>query len=731
MPFKIKHPSFEVIVDIPANPSNQLMKLIICYLEKSNDFANYVEDTLSVKATTVRMFYEFLEDTGNLNKSIMDLPNMLFNVFAKWCGERRTIIRGNGEGARNRALNIMQIINKALGEFSNVLGWSNLERAKTQRLNDSFNIQKRPSKKRAPLSGLAGKDCPYSDKQLFQSLRYVNAWLIIEESRQRELVLASSSVCSILEKIRNSHTPDELMTMRSFSHFSEFIKRSPKHPSHLTCIDDLVQLAQSVNEVSDIYVKEGFIRSMSLLQSKTLSKAKVIDLSNRIIFNKNSYYPFSFDIEKPTNLKGNRVSAQFKRFTPFELLFPSHVNVTSMINLLASERIQYSGLTRLCLDDVKKTIDPIYEIESIEFDFSKVRAFSDFSTMQYKSNDKNPLVYKAYNTYLKSITSCQRLLPIEYRGASGKNKPIIILNALLPKYSTSMFEGKNYHISEGISFRLLSDENSLLRKKINLDAGDKQNEFVDPFCWLLKHIIDSYTGTRKGSDRTCRVKEGNLERLYLSTEYIGNSRVTLEKTELVTEFGSDLDKNKVGKRPFSLNSDLSDVAFLTAHKTKTKYNVYLDRLPEKERVEFIESAPIRVAELMEIDAMKLSKLKDTSKVFTVYEAKKILGLLNVDELYMSVDETLIGLDGEIKNGDETLYISTVENAALITRHIKHYESEIPRLLQNHPEHRTRIMDALLACYNLQLVLKKFPQNIVERSRNMAANLANELFPPLV
>lgn len=677
------------------------------------------------------MFQEFLDDTGYIGKSIRDLPDMLFNIFAKWCAERRTFIRGNGEGARSRAVSLIGILNIALDEHYQSLGWSNLEVAKLRRMKNTFNIQRRPSLKRPPLSGLAGKDCPFSDKQLFQSLRYVNAWLIIEENRQKDIVLSSPNVIIVLDRIRKNHSPDELMTMRSFTHFSEFIKRKPSHPCHLTSIDDLIELAQNVKEVSDELVKESCLRAMSLLQTKSLSKNMILDLSNRISFANKSYCPFLIDSALGHHVKGNRVTAQYKRFTPFELLYPSHTSVTCMINLLASERVQHGGLSLLKINDVITTIDPITKIKGLEINFRKVRAFSSFSSIKYQSNDRNPLVYKAYSTYLESICRCQDILPFEYKGKSARNIPINIMNALLPKYSSGIFEGSMYHISEAVPFRLLSDETSLLREKINNDAGVKKDEFVAPFCWLLDRIIESFTGTRKGSERTQKEKEIEYDRLFLSTEYIGNSRVALDSNVMVAETGINDGANSKDKKPFTLNSALSDVSFLTAHNTDTKHNVYLDRLPTKEKIEFLESVPVRVAELMEIDAIKLISLKNKTKVYTVYEAKKVLGLLNVDELYLSLDEALIGLDGEIKHGNQTLYIATAENAALITRHIEHYESEIPRLLQNHPENRSRIMDAMLSCYKLKLVIKKFPYDIVKNSKDLASQLTDELFPPLV
>jgi len=401
---------------------------------------------------------------------------------------------------------------------------------------------------------------------------------------------------------------------------------------------------------------------------------------------------------------------------------------------IASERVQHTGIINITLDDVITNVCPHTNVKNLEIVFEKQRAKSFFSTLTYKSNDENPLIYESYKSYFDEIVDLQSYLPLDYRGSRNNNKKAInITNKLIPQLRSGIGEGSLYHIADSVMFSLLADDNSLLRKKINMDAAEQSDEYVAPFCWLLNRIIQSRTGSGKNSNeesKTVKEKATDRENLFLSTEYIGNSRLALEQGVIGREVNSS-DKNELDKKPFTLNSSLSDVAFLTAHNTDTKHNIYLDRLPEKEKAEFIESIPVRVAELMEVDALKLLNLKKRCKIYTVSEAKKALGLLNVEEIYQEVDAELIGLDGEIKHGEDVLYIATLENSAIILKHIEHLEEEIPRLLQNHPEARGRIMDALLSCYNLKLVINKFPKNIVEKSKEIAERLSSCLFPPLV
>lgn len=731
MTIYINHPTIDIEVNIPSNSHNKLIQILVEYFENSSSLRSQSKQTLKRKVTTVEWFYAFFIDIGYLELPLRDLPDSIFNVFANWCAERRTLIRGNGNGPRTRAVNLMGMVSTALEEQYGE-SWDFLDKVNFRRIKNNFNIQSRPSDKRQALKGLAGEECPYTDKQLFLSLRYVCAWLILEESRQKKVVLESDSIKALLSNLTLKHSPDELMTMHSFSHFNEIIKNAPRHPSHKESVSQLIKLANLINEVDDIYVKESFLRAMSSIQFKTLSESKIQKLSNRMVFHSKSYnhvyYEHSVGPEK-----GNRISPQFKRFTPFDLLYPSIASVISMINLLASERIQHSGLTKLTLDNVTINTNPSNMIKSLEVLFEKQRSNSCFSTIIYKSNDKNPLIYNAYKNYVDSMSSVQSLFPSEYRGSNATNKKSIkIKNKLLPQYRSRIFEGALYHIAEAIPFTLLADENSLLRKKINADIADKAEEYVAPFCWLLNSIINSRIGLRKNPELTKKTaKEKVRENLYLSTEYIGNSRVAFDRPNPVREIDGEYDDVILEKKPFTLNSSLSDISFLTAHNTDTKHNIYLDRLPEKERIDFIKSVPVRIAELMELDAMKLLELKKHNKVYTVSEAKKVLGLVNIDEIYLSIDEEFIGLDGEIKHGNDTLYIATKENASLILRHIEHYENEIPRLLQNHPEARGRIMDALLACYNLHLIIDKFPKDVLEKSREIASRLSCDLFPPLV
>ena len=732
MTIKIRHHSVEMEVNLPNRSNNKLISIIIRYFQGSSHLLSLSPESVKKYVTTVELFHEFIIDFGYLDMALRDIPASIFNTFSKWCAERRTIIRGNGEGARARSITIMGLIQKALEEKLDS-EWSRLEKVQFQKLKESFNIQKRPSEKRPPLIGLAGSSCIYSDKQLFQSLRYVCAWIILEEKRQKNRVLEFNGVKDILRRIVAKHTPQELLTMQSFSHFNEILKGRIKHPSHLESVYLLKELVEKVNEIEDIYVKESLLRSMSLLQFNTLSGDKIQDLSRRMEFYIDTYKHVSFNESLGTK-KGNRVTPQFKRFTPFDLLYTPLSSVLCMINLLASERVQHAGILNITLDDVIINICPHTNVNSLEIVFEKQRSKSFFSTLTYKSNDKNPLIYEAYKCYFDQISDFQSNLPLDYKGTRNNNKKSInITNKLIPQLRSGIAAGSHYHIADSIMFSLLADENSLLRKKINMDAGKEAGDYVAPFCWLLNRIIQSRTGSGKRVNEdsiTADAKAKKRESLFLSTEYIGNSRIALEQGVVANEV-VESENNELVKKSFTLNSSLSDIAFLTAHNTDTKHNVYLDRLPEKEKIEFIESIPVRVGELMEIDALKLLKFKKHNKVYSVIEAKKILGLLNVDEIYQEVDEEVIGLDGEIKYGEDVLYIATPENSALIIKHIEYLESEIPRLLQNHPEARGRVMDALLSCYNLKLIINKFPKNIVSESIKIAERLSNNLFPPLI
>jgi len=168
---------------------------------------------------------------------------------------------------------------------------------------------------------------------LFQSLRYVCAWIILEERRQKNRVLEFSGINEILSDIIAKHPPQELMTMQSFSHFNEILKGRTKHSCHSDSVLLFKELAEKVNEVEDIYVKESLLRAMSLLQFKTLSACKVQDISQRMEFYIDTYKHVSFN-ESLGTTKGNRITPQFKRFTPFDLLYIPLSSVICMVNLL-------------------------------------------------------------------------------------------------------------------------------------------------------------------------------------------------------------------------------------------------------------------------------------------------------------------------------------------------------------------------------------------------------------
>ena len=228
-----------------------------------------------------------------------------------------------------------------------------------------------------------------------------------------------------------------------------------------------------------------------------------------------------------------------------------------MVNLLASERVQHKGIINITLDDVITNICPYTYVMSLDIDFGKQRAKSYFSTLTYKSNDKNPLIYEAYKSYFDEIVNIQSHLPLDYRGSRNNNKKAInIINKLIPMLRTGIGEGGHYHIADSIMFSLLADDNSLLREKINVDAGEQAGDYVAPFCWLLNRIIQSRTGSGKNSNeksKTLKEKATARESIFLSTEYIGNSRLALEQGVVASEVNSS-EKNEIDSKPFTLNS---------------------------------------------------------------------------------------------------------------------------------------------------------------------------------
>ncbi|WP_413284043.1 hypothetical protein [Vibrio sp. MA40-2] len=724
MTVNVNHPSAELTVNIPNDSQNTLIKLIQDYFEKSRHIRGLSPDTVSTIITTAEYFYGFLVDSGILLLKFSDIPSSMLNQFAKWCSERRTIIRGNGMGARDRSLKIIAVLNKNIEERL-TQSITQYDKATIKRLTKNFTIQKRAPKKRPPMSQIFGQHCPFNDKQFLNSIRYVSAWLILEDLRQKETVLKSTGIKKILKKLQSKNTVQEIMTMFNFSHFAE-IKRVYQHESHLSALPLLEELANEVKEVEDIYVKESFFRSISSLQQKTLSKQQIIDFSQRSHFHSKSYDQQFLD-KKLGQVAGNRISLQFKRFTPFDLLYPTTTSIIAMCNLLASEKIQHSGIETLTLDDCVVSTNPVSQITKFSLDYAKKRGQRRFSTIEYASNDTNPLIYKAYMAYFTSVRESQARLPSSYlRGRAGSNsKPIDVRNKFCPTFRSNILGGALYSGNEQTLFRLIADKDSLLRHKIDDDLQESAEEYVLPFAWAINEILLSRDSKRKSLDN----REA-LRPIYLNTEAIGNTRIVAERKRPIEETIIN-DDASIDASGYTLNSSLIDIARLTSHSAKTKQEVYLDRLPDKEKLDFIDSAPVRVAELMEIDAQKLIKMKETSKVFKVEEVKEVLGLLSNEEIYSYVPEEDIGLDGEIKHGKDIIYIATEENAALILRHIEYYKSEIPNLLKNQPEARSRIMDALLESYRLHLVIRKFPKNVVEAAKKIASKLSNELYPPLV
>lgn len=167
---------------------------------------------------------------------------------------------------------------------------------------------------------------------------------------------------------------------------------------------------------------------------------------------------------------------------------------------------------------------------------------------------------------------------------------------------------------------------------------------------------------------------------------------------------------------------------MSGHSKKTEEDVYYSRYPRivKEKISDTPSLSYRVAEMMSNFADDINDMLSKTEVLNKSDVKSLLGLNHISD---AVED--IGLLGEFKSKQKTVYVATASTAALILRRLDHLKAEIPRIIQ-HQRSSKRIVTAVLKEFiQLSEVLAKFPKNVLSEGEKHSKKLPTSLFPPIV
>ncbi|MBP57992.1 MULTISPECIES: hypothetical protein [Idiomarina] len=367
-----------------------------------------------------------------------------------------------------------------------------------------------------------------------------------------------------------------------------------------------------------------------------------------------------------------------------ELFSPTPSEEIAMAYILATERIQPSGMEALTLEHCRHS-DRSFQI----CDYDKNRSGRGFDSPLYKSNTP---IYKSYSDWYK-MAIWLRDNEIGPRSQYFlHNRPSRMMHQLkllsgvnLDWYAPLLFEGEP--------------------REIALEECPESSCFLEVMLGKLGNQINN----------------GIRIKTTASFDSVAYSRVFFESRAIP------------GVSPQISQEILTS---FSAHSLKTNTNIYKDRTESNIVVRAGIKFSADVADAMEGMANSAQALLDRTTVVSLDEIEKQLGYVRgskdfSEELTLLLDKAdvmgyEVGLTAEISNNKNTYVICTPLVAGLIQGEIAHIENSLPRLENENSTrckvHKTRLL-------YLELVIEQFDSKIVSEGRDLLKKY-DFPYPPL-
>ena len=385
------------------------------------------------------------------------------------------------------------------------------------------------------------------------------------------------------------------------------------------------------------------------------------------------------------------------------LIYPTLDESLLMEWLLASDRVQLTGIQNLNLDDnilwnqEKKTI----QITNI----IKHRSTGKQTTDIYHNDN----MYKILSVWVDLINNSNN-----YTKEVNRN--------FIPPYiraSRERRKQRDFHLLRKGLWMLCLDGTLTKKKLFNDIKGTKNELHIKEFIKLLKaHMLRVKRSTAIKADRT---EKKNIRKS--------------KKTEHITGNTLGINLKVIAHTRAMLDDDIQS-GRLFGHNQKTHSNTYLNRT----RSSFVNAQSSTFAADIG-NAMKdeATKLLNMTEVVTIEQIRKILSIgdsNNIDELnelkYIIDKAETSGfyaeLTTELKKHEKTYIILTPWTAALIIGQINHINKELRSIEFNNKSKRH---DIQLRQMYLKLLLNKFPKKTLMEAEGILNEYDNIPYPSLV
>lgn len=590
----------------------------------------------------------------------------------------------------------------------NVKGWDKVTQAIEQTLP---NLQKPRYNAKKSLSQIPYADENISDETYLIGIRNISVWFLNELQASRQNLLQHSKTLRAYVQELNSAKPEDIP-----------LKQLPRGVSqNLTAYGDRYIAGEELYaEIFNVAIKKrdelliellfysqknnieefhkGTRCSIDLMISalkKMLSKDKKKLLRN---------YQWWKD-EK--SVIRNIIST----YSLKELVYPGIPEATAICWLLSSDRIQYSGIMRLRLDQVY--ID------------SKKLQITNFLKFRADKNDKhNSVIYHKNTNNYRVIKDWIDLVEASRNIIKNNRDGYFIPYTNLKPHGLGGVTN-NHHLS----LDLLGSPGSHINQRFRNEVTGS-NKMLNLFEKTVRHTFESKIVTnyksnknRRGKDLSKKYQEWGVDltsekgRLTISTENIAMSRVWQDQgLDKITESRS------------------------RAHSEATNKNVYKDRSTVKSIHAKASNFASQVGDLMESDARKVKTMLNSSKIFSLKDIRIKLGIstpleeanenLALEEIYekAAAKDYVVDILGELSTENKHYVIATPLTACLIKGYVDHIDDEMNKLFADNPLRAKKFQ--IKKAYLIEL-FAMLPVSIQEKGKELLSSHPKIPYPTLI
>ncbi|MNJ22685.1 hypothetical protein D3C77_170590 [compost metagenome] len=542
-----------------------------------------------------------------------------------------------------------------------------------------------------------------------------------------------------LSQVTNNVNQDELTLVRSCLRFcSSFLNVMNSHRQTLIAdkkikknLDQYVE--KCANDPSQLYwpgLYKGRLTSYASIVDHVINSTNPA-LKERLLINRPEYVAYLFNSSTPTSAEeANQIlSKSFSRpgklsakvegkwygaaMTDMDFSYLIHhcpAEEVCLSWLLASDRIQQSGLDKLTLKDIR--IEPSFA--SVSY-YKKRSSAKQLSTPQHRSSSLRYGVYRDYIT-----------LEEEFRNLFSNFEAWIF-----PKRANSLQSIQSAHYKLLITAALphthlyaavVGDEPEIAHFAKIIEGVARNNEAISETVRLNHH--------RKMSGLP--ELDMPVSRQSITPNIIAQSRAILDDDHL----SRDLEPSEaISEAMFNRYGEVISDASSTAHTAQVKEVQYLHASTTKYRLEKRAKFASSVGNLMAKDARKVLELKKSNQVLTIAELKEKLGwnrsssnedtLKEFDELLQTAIDNgwTVTPFGSLEKGSTRIVIkSPIQAAMLIT-----YQQECERLINEMDSYEhARAATIMLHSAHAQSLIERFDAKTLSEGRRLTTKYS---FPP--